>query len=138
MKGMVAIGFGLLLAVVGFDPIVGMSRFTFGLADLAAGFGVVPVALGLLVVSGVLWQFGQMEVRVREKASKRVRNGYSDQLEENADPKNHRVSLAEFKRCLLPVFGGVGIGSAMGTIPGIGTTVVAYLGYTRAKKVQTS
>jgi len=111
-----------------------MPRFTFGLAELSAGFGVVPVALGLLVVSEVLWQFGQIESRVREKASKGLGKGYSNQLKKNTDPKNHRVSLAEFKRCLLPIFGGVGIGSAMGTIPGIGTTVAAYLSYTRAKK----
>lgn len=135
VKGMIAIGFGLFLALVGLDPVLGTGRLTFGVTELGAGFGVVPIALGLLVVSQIIAQLGQMEVRVREKASKRLKKDYSNQSEkETRDPQNHRVSLAEFRRCLGPIFGGVGIGSAMGTIPGIGTTVAAYLSYTRAKK----
>lgn len=131
VKGMIAIGMGLFLAVIGLDPVIGTPRFTFGSVELRAGLAVVPIVLGLFVVSEA---FRQMELILREKSSKDLNNKYQIQVKKTSNISNNRVSLAEFKHCLPAIFGGVGIGSALGAIPGIGTTVAAYLSYMHTKR----
>ncbi len=131
VKGMIAIGMGLFLAVIGLDPVIGTPRFTFGSVELRAGLAVVPIVLGLFVVSEA---FRQMELILREKSSKDLNNKYQIQVKKTGNISNNRVSLAEFKHCLPAIFGGVGIGSALGAIPGIGTTVAAYLSYMHTKR----
>ncbi len=44
-------GFGLMMATVGVEAVTGSARFTYGSLQLAAGFDVVPVAVGLFGVS---------------------------------------------------------------------------------------
>ena len=131
VKGMIAIGMGLFLAVIGLDPVIGTPRFTFGSVELRAGLAVVPIVLGLFVVSEA---FRQMELILREKSSKDLNSKYQIQVKKTGNISNNRVSLAEFKHCLPAIFGGVGIGSALGAIPGIGTTVAAYLSYMHTKR----
>ena len=131
VKGMIAIGMGLFLAVIGLDPVTGTPRFTFGSIELSAGLAVIPIVLGLFVISEA---FRQMELVLKEKSSENLNNRYQNQIKKTKNLSNHRVSLAEFKHCLPAIFGGVGIGSALGAIPGIGTTVAAYLSYMHTKK----
>lgn len=131
VKGMIAIGMGLFLAVIGLDPVTGTPRFTFGSIELSAGLAVIPIVLGLFVVSEA---FRQMELILKERSSKNLNNRYQNQVKETTNLSNHKVSLAEFKHCLPAIFGGVGIGSALGAIPGIGTTVAAYLSYMHTKR----
>jgi len=131
VKGMIAIGMGLFLAVIGLDPVTAKPRFTFGSIELSAGLAVVPIVLGLFVVSEA---FRQMELILREKSSRNLNNRYQNQVKKTDNISNNRVSLAEFKHCLPAIFSGVGIGSALGAIPGIGTTVAAYLSYMHTKR----
>lgn len=131
LKGMIAIGIGLFLAVIGLDPVTAKPRFTFGSIELSAGLAVVPIVLGLFVISEA---FRQMELILREKYSRNLNNRYQNQVKKTDNISNNRVSLAEFKHCLPAIFGGVGIGSALGAIPGIGTTVAAYLSYMYTKR----
>ena len=98
------------------------------------GFELIPLLVGLLIVSEAFTQIEQIKVEARQKGSKHSKKGYINQTKKDSDPSNHRVSFVEFKYCLPAIFGGVGIGSAMGMIPGIGATLAAYLSYTRAKK----
>lgn len=131
VKGMIAIGIGLFFAVVGLDPVIGTPRFTFGSVELSAGLAVIPIVLGLFVISEA---FRQIELVLKEKSSKNLNKRYQNQVKKTTNLSNHRVSLAEFKHCLPAIFGGVGIGSALGAIPGIGTTVAAYLSYMHTKR----
>src|ERR671919_2078315 len=45
---------GLLLALVGIDPVRGAPRFTFGIPELYDGLGFVPVVMGLFGVAEIL------------------------------------------------------------------------------------
>ena len=45
---------GLLLAMIGLDPVRGAPRFTFGIAELFDGIGFVPVVMGLFGVAELL------------------------------------------------------------------------------------
>jgi len=98
------------------------------------GFELIPLLVGLLIVSEAFTQIERMKVEARQKGSNHSKKGYINQTKKDSDPSNHRVSSVEFKYCLPAIFGGVGIGSAMGIIPGIGTTVASYLSYTYTKK----
>ncbi|MCX5909509.1 MAG: tripartite tricarboxylate transporter permease, partial [Deltaproteobacteria bacterium] len=54
LKALVMAILGLILGVVGTDPISGKLRFTLGFADLADGIDLVPLAMGLFGISEVL------------------------------------------------------------------------------------
>lgn len=129
VKGLIAVGIGLFLSTIGTDPISGRMRFTFGYDDMMAGLELIPILIGLLIVAEV---FVQLENKRKEKEE--IQIGVN---KNNIDFKNenHRVSKDEFKRCVPAILGGFWIGSLMGMIPGIGSTVAAYLGYANAKKV---
>ena len=45
---------GLLVAMVGIDPVRGAPRFTFGIPDLYDGVGFIPVVMGLFGVAEIL------------------------------------------------------------------------------------
>jgi putative tricarboxylic transport membrane protein len=53
-RAMMMAAAGLLLGTVGNDPVGGVDRFTLGINDLRAGFGLVPVVVGLFGVSEIL------------------------------------------------------------------------------------
>lgn len=128
LRGTVAIGLGLLLGVVGLDPLLGTPRLSFGSLQLTAGLQIIPMVIGLLALSEILRQIE------REVKLKILKKDLQKEAEKPSDPNAHRVTRAELRHCLPAIFRGVGIGSLMGIIPGIGTTVASYLSYTSTKK----
>ena len=65
-KAILMVLLGLLLNTVGIDPISGVSRFTFGVAELYNGFLLIPALIGLFAISEVLIQIdrGQLSSQV--------------------------------------------------------------------------
>lgn len=126
LRGMIAIGIGLLLATVGLDPGEATPRLTFGSTELIAGIQLVPLMIGLLIVSEAFSQLEQ--ARVKKGGSKKA-----PLVKRDDNPENHRVSFTEFKQCSPHIVIGSAIGSALGAIPGIGATIAGYLSYVRAK-----
>lgn len=53
VKGMISAFFGLLISSIGFDPISGFPRFTFGLMEMMEGPPFIPTLIGLFAVSEV-------------------------------------------------------------------------------------
>ena len=96
LRGLLSTALGLFLATVGTDPEFGTMRLTFGIVDLADGFSLMPMVIGLLAFSEVLLQ-----------------------------AENY------FRQ---PIGRSTFIGSIIGIVPGIGTTVGAYLSYLWARK----
>lgn len=128
LKGFVSTGFGLLLATIGCDPETGTPRFTFGFVELADGVSIMPLAIGLLAMSEV---FIQLERWLKEKSGGRQPENIQKISKTRAD---NYLTKEEFKRCL-PVIGrSTIIGSLVGIVPGIGTTVGAYLSYIWSRK----
>jgi len=54
MKGLISAAFGLILATVGSDTILGTQRFDFGLVYLTSGFPLIQTLVGLFAVSQAL------------------------------------------------------------------------------------
>ena len=120
-KGLISMGLGLLAAMIAtgedFYP-----RLTMGQPALAGGFPIATAILGVLILGEV---FKALEDLWRDKAkAAAVRSG---QLE------GDRLSLADIKRLLPHILRSSVIGTAIGALPGIGSTLAATLGYTSAK-----
>ena len=61
-KSLAMAALGLLLGMIGIDPMTGYFRFYYGLVELGDGIGIVPVAVGLFGVSEILLTAGQAEM----------------------------------------------------------------------------
>jgi len=80
IKGLIILIFGLVLAMVGLDPISGKIRFTFGSIGLQGGFDFVTMAMGVFGLGEILYN---LESKMKNeivttrlgKSSRRSRTG---------------------------------------------------------------
>lgn len=122
-RGLLAVSLGLLVASVatGADA---YPRLSLGSDVLAAGLPTIPVIIGLLVVSEIL--AGLAELR-RDRHRARAHAPTPDD--------QSGLSWAE-RRALLPFIGvSMSLGTLIGALPGIGSTLAAALGYTAGRKM---
>lgn len=118
MSGML----GMLIAMVGADPIGGDYRFTFGNLNLASGFDVLPVLVGLFAGGAVLnWAFGL------------------DDPHEISDMPGFRLALPfrDIRRRLWSLWRSSLLGVGIGILPGIGGNIGSFIAYSAAR-AQTS
>lgn len=118
LKGLLAALLGLVIAMVGSDPVSGISRFTFDEPELLGGIKPLLVMVGLFAVS-------EMLVQVSEPAWAK------------ADASNAKLKLpdwAMWKRIARPTGIGCAIGTFEGVTPGAGGTVAAFMSYSEARR----
>jgi putative tricarboxylic transport membrane protein len=113
LKSLVMAVLGLLLGMIGIDPMTGFSRFSFGLVELGDGIGVVPVAVGLFGLSEILLTAGQ-PIAV---AVKRPR--LSELL----------PSREEWRDSFWPIGRGTVLGFFIGIIPGSAHIISSFVSY---------
>ncbi|MBP3428583.1 MAG: tripartite tricarboxylate transporter permease [Clostridia bacterium] len=117
-KGLVAAALGLLISMIGLDPLAGTPRLVFGVKELRAGISTVPALVGL---------FGFAEVLSV------IYNGHMKQTVEHMDKT--RVSLREVLRhWKLSVYTSL-IGMLVGALPGAGGPVAAFISYNETKRL---
>jgi putative tricarboxylic transport membrane protein len=109
---------GLLLAMVGIDPVRGAPRFTFGIPDLYDGLGFIPVVMGLFGVSEIL-------LTVERPFRKMVSTHFTSLL----------PSRAEWRRSAGAVGRGTTVGFLLGLIPGVGAIIPTFMAYVLEKRV---
>ena len=124
IKGLLAATLGVLFATVGMDPVAGTSRFTFGYVEMLKGIGLLPMLIGLFAVSEVL-------IRVDAEVMEGIKGLF---IKDSDRPEDRRVSWAEFRRCLRTILRGTALGTFLGAIPGIGSTITAFLNYGMAQR----
>ncbi len=121
-KGLISLGLGLLAAYVGtgedFYP-----RLSMGTQTLAQGFPIAAVVLGVLILGEV---FKSIEDLWREKRQ----SGAINVVEQKGDQKLH---WAEIRRLVPYISRSAVIGTMIGALPGIGSTLAATLGYTTGR-----
>ena len=120
---------GLLLAAVGMDPDEGTERLTFGILDLCDGIPLMPLALGLMAVSELFRQSETSFFRYFRGLGLQEHVAFS-----TGRPEDEHLSWKEYKSLLPTIFRSTGIGSLIGILPGIGTSVASYLSYVVAKR----
>jgi len=92
---------------------------TFGVAELADGIGVVPIAMGLFGMGEIISNLEQKEKQV--VVEKRI-----DHLWPTAD---------DFRRCTPAVIRGTALGSVLGLLPGGGAMLSSFAAYAIEKKL---
>ena len=117
-KGLAAAAIGLIISMIGLDPLAGTPRLVFGVKALRAGVSTVPALVGLFGFSEVLSV---------------VYHGHMKQTVEHMDKT--RVSLREvLAHWKLSLYTSA-IGMLVGALPGAGGPVAAFISYNEAKRL---
>ena len=118
IKGMMAAFFGLLISSIGFDPISGFPRFTFGMMEMMEGPPFIPTLIGLFAVSEV---FSEVQ-----------KTGKIQQITANLN--RYFPTWADIKYCFKCLCRSSLIGTGIGSIPGAGGDIAAFISYGEAKR----
>ncbi|MDP8923270.1 MAG: tripartite tricarboxylate transporter permease [Chloroflexota bacterium] len=103
---------GLILGLIGIDPVVGAPRLTFGIVDLFDGIEFVSVVMGLFGISEILLNLEQPALKIFET---KVTSLF---------PKRE-----EWGRVAGAVARGTGLGFFLGLIPGTNSAIASFLSY---------
>ena len=123
IKGLLSTLFGAMVSMIGLDPITGSSRMSMGVYQLDSGFSLVPLLIGLFVISEIMVQTERLdneELHVAQTNS--------------ADPDADHLTWDEFKRCIPLMLRSSGIGSVIGMMPGLGSAVACFVAYGEEKR----
>ncbi|WP_028658520.1 tripartite tricarboxylate transporter permease [Nocardioides insulae] len=117
LKGLISACLGLLIAMVGIDPVMGLPRFTFGLPHFFDGISYVPVLVGI---------FGLGEMLATSGAAPRPKAPTLRELLPNR---------TDVRRSAPAIGRASGIGTVIGLIPGVSSAISSLLAYSTEKKV---
>jgi putative tricarboxylic transport membrane protein len=110
---------GLLLGMIGIDPMTGFFRFAYGVVELGDGIGIVPVAVGLFGLAEILTTAGQTDVP--EVVRPRLR-----QL---------LPSPEEWRRSWAPIGRGTVLGFLIGIVPGSAHILSSFVSYALERRL---
>lgn len=110
--------FGLLMAMVGMDPVRGAPRFALDIPELYDGVGFIPVVMGLFGV-------GEILVSMEKPVLNVIKTKLTDLL---PNRKEWKVSIGAIGR-------GTLIGFFLGLIPGIGSIIPTFISYIVEKRI---
>jgi putative tricarboxylic transport membrane protein len=113
IKGFIGGMLGLILTLVGTDPLWGTMRFTFGQLQLMGGLEVVVVLMGLFGMAQVLSNLEEPVAKIKTIAIK-------DKVV---------VKLKEFAKMWITVLRSCIIGTFIGALPGAGADIAAVVAY---------
>ena len=118
VKGLISAALGLIVSMIGLDPLVGTPRLIFGVSQLRAGISTVPALVGLFGFAEVLSVIfdGHMSQTVERMGRERIRL---------------RDVLRHWK---IALYSSV-LGTLVGALPGAGGPVAAFLSYNEAKRL---
>jgi len=110
---------GLLLGMIGIDNMTGHFRYSFDIAELGDGIGIVPVAVGL---------FGLGEILATPSAEA-VKDIVSPKLRDLLPTRK------EWAEASMPIARGTLLGFFIGIIPGSAHIISSFLSYALEKRV---
>lgn len=118
LKGAISAVFGLLITTIGFDPLSGVPRFAFGNANLLGGIEFIPALIGLFGFAQVFRNIEKMEIvpHIKSNVGKIIPSG------------------KEIVKLLPTMFKSGAMGAFIGSIPGLGCDIAAFIAYGEAKR----
>jgi putative tricarboxylic transport membrane protein len=122
-KGLISTGLGLLVAYIGtgqdFYP-----RLSLGTDALNDGIPLTAAVLGVLIIGAVFKELSEVWYQgVHEAGARDV-----------AEVKDQRLRMRDIRRIFPYIARSALIGTGIGALPGIGSTLAATLGYTVGKR----
>ncbi|APX33989.1 transporter [Brachybacterium sp. P6-10-X1] len=118
LKGMISAAIGLLIAMVGIDPVAGLPRFTFGQAHFFDGISYIPVLVGIFGLGELLASAGGASARPKAPSLREL-----------------IPSRADFRRSAPTIARGTAIGGIIGLIPGVSSAISSLLAYSAERKI---
>ena len=113
VKALLMAVFGLMISLVGTDPLLGTLRLTFGSSHLVEGFDFLPLAIGIFGIAEVLVSLER--VYDEKPITTRLRDLW--------------ITSQEWADSRMAILRGSLIGFLVGLMPGAGATVAAFLAY---------
>jgi len=111
--------FGVIVGMIGMDPVSGSTRLTFGIIELMDGVGLIPVVMGLFGISEMLLN---IEKRIdREIFKTRV--------------KGLLPTVKDWIQAKGAILRGTLIGFFLGILPGGGAVLSSFVAYAVEKRV---
>jgi putative tricarboxylic transport membrane protein len=118
IKAFMMAAVGILVGVIGTDPVVSKDRFTFGFDFLMDGVGLIPVVMGLFGISEVLLNLEKREFSL-----------FVGKI------KNLFPNLEDWKSSTWPIIRGTVIGFFYGILPGGNAIISSIISYGVEKRV---
>lgn len=117
-KGLISVMIGLVISMIGLDPLMGTKRLTFGIQNLTGGVSTVPALVGFFGFAEVLSVVYNMKQEQNVLAMEKT-----------------KVSLKEIlKSWKLSLYTST-IGLLVGALPGAGGPVASFIAYNEAKRL---
>ncbi len=127
-KGMLSAAIGLYIGTIGADPISSVSRNTFGQWWLADGVHLIPLVVGIFAMGAMIER-----AVVLVKENKKARE-FGAVVKQMFSVGGEGLTLREYLSCWKEMAIGLGVGTFVGMLPGLGSTVGAFLSYGIAKQ----
>ena len=119
LRGFSALGLGLAIGLVGYDPVTGQARLTFGQPLLADGLDVVVVAVAIFAIGEALW----VAAHLRRSAAHVIPVGQP------------WMGKEDWKRSWMPWLRGTAFGFPFGALPAGGAEIPTFLSYVTEKRL---
>ena len=129
MKGLIAGAMGILASTVGLDPEASTPRMTFDVLDLEEGIPLLAMVIGMLALSEIM-------IQIEDRAKARAAGGDTeiDAFDKSTPREDRIVTGSEFRASFRTMMRSAVIGTVIGAIPGLGSTLAGFLGYGAAKR----
>jgi putative tricarboxylic transport membrane protein len=119
IKGVMMASLGLMLSMIGLDPLSSQQRMTFGVLNLFDGIGVAPIAMGLFGVSEVLLNLEA------DRSNQVIQTKIKDLFPSRQDWLQARWAMLR----------GTVLGFFMGILPGGGPVLATFMSYGVEKRI---
>lgn len=120
VRGLLSAALGLIISMIGQDPVTGDIRFIFGFYPLIAGISVIPGLLGLFSLSQALVILEQHNSHVAQYTP-----------EPGVITKMAKVAARSWN----VLFRGSVIGTIVGILPGAGGAIASIIAYSEARRI---
>ena len=120
IKGIMVGLFGILLSMIGVDPLTGFARFTFGNINLLGGISFIPVLIGIFAFTQSLVMIEDLLMDKKPEAAAKL--------------KSVLPTLADLAKCKWTFLRSAAIGTFIGSIPGAGADVSAFIAYNEERR----
>jgi putative tricarboxylic transport membrane protein len=123
-KGLISTAIGLLITVIGNDPITGVPRFNFGSDFIGSGFAFLPVLIGIFAFSQIMTDVEKLGTTAASAVT---------QTTKSLSVSHLKVIGEILGRPVLLLWSTI-VGIAIGILPAIGGSAANMLAYDQAKK----
>ncbi len=129
MKGLIAGALGIFASTIGLDPEASTPRMTFDVLELEEGIPLLAMVIGMLALSEIM-------IQIEERRISRAAGGDEEiKAFDKSTPRDDRIITGlEFRASFRTMMRSAVIGTVIGAIPGLGSTLAGFLGYGAAKR----